>query len=258
MLDAPDTLTHTPECDAPPGGVAGACASDDWSRPLIERQLQVLGRLAEVGLEIALAVEREAKAAEPGRGVDLNALALTNARVGRAVRLTIMLQSRLIEALRAFDSNAEAGARAAAEQQAQALRAREDVAKGRVSQIVRRVIEAEHDDAGRIERLDAEAMDRLDDEDVYGAVLTRPMSEMVADICKDLGLHPDWAKLAEECWAREEIDSGAVGDPFEAFRPSPDPPAAAGAITSPACTGPPPKPGSAHTPGCPSPPAHRA
>jgi hypothetical protein len=203
MLDAPDILTQTLESDAPAAG-GGVCVRDGWSRPLIERQLQVLGRLAEVGLEIALAVEREAKAAEPGQRADLQALAMTNARVGRAVRLTIMLQSRLIEALQAFDSGVEAETRAAAERQAQALRAREDDAKVRVSQIVRRVIEAEHDDADRIERLDAEAMDRLDDEDLYGAVLMRPMSEMVADICKDLGLHPDWAKLAVECWAQEQ------------------------------------------------------
>lgn len=215
MHDAPDILAPLLEGDAP--AAAGACTPAPGSRPLVERQLQLLERLAEAGLEVALACEREAKAAESGTGADLDGLARAYARASRAVRLTVMLQSRLAKARQEADSEADAAAQAAAEREAQALWAREDDAKVRVSRIVRRVIEAEHDDEGGVERLDAEAMDRLDDEDLYGAVLTRPISEMVADICKDLGLHPDWAKLAEECWAQEEMASGEVGEPFLAL-----------------------------------------
>lgn len=213
MLHALDILTPPSESDVS-AAATGARADTASSDPLVERQLHLLARLAEAGLEVALACEREAKAVEPGTGADLNGLARAYARAARAVRLTVMLQSRLIKDRREVAGQVEAEASAAAERPGQALRAREDHAKVRVSRIVRRVIEAEHDDDDSIERLDAEALDRLDDEDIYGAVLTRPMSEMVADICKDLGLHPDWAKLAEECWAQEELASGEVGGPL--------------------------------------------
>ena len=232
MLDAADILAHAPEGVAPSGDAASARASEHGSDPLLERQLQLLGRLAEAGLEVAIACEREAKAVEPGSGSDLNALARAYARAARAVRLTVMLQSRLIKARQEAGAAVEAASRAAAEEASQALRNRENDAKARVSRIVRRVIEAEHDDEDRIERLDGEAMDRLDDEDVYGAVLTRPMSEMVADICRDLGLNPDWAKLAEECWALEEIGGGEVGEPLEAFRARPPPRAAVSSVAA--------------------------
>ena len=93
----------------------------------------------------------------------------------------------------------------------------------RVARIVRRAIEDEHDDQEQVERLAAEAAERLEQER-YGDILTRPIGEVIAAICKDLGLHPDWAKLAVECWAREEINSGNVGEPFEGFAaPSPLP-----------------------------------
>ncbi|MDB5459102.1 MAG: hypothetical protein JWO72_843, partial [Caulobacteraceae bacterium] len=57
----------------------------------------------------------------------------------------------------------------------------------------------------------------LDDEDLYGDVLARPFSEVVADICRDLGLDPDWSRLAQEPWARAEIDSGQAGGPLAAL-----------------------------------------
>jgi hypothetical protein len=97
---------------------------------LLDRQLLLLGRLAEAGLEVALACERQAKAAEPGTGADLEGLARAYARACGRVRQAVMLQSRLVKAAREAGSEAEAGARAAAEQEAQALRAREEIASG--------------------------------------------------------------------------------------------------------------------------------
>ena len=90
----------------------------------------------------------------------------------------------------------------------------QDVRKGRISRIMERVVKAGHDDAEAVERLTGEADDRLDDDGLIGDVLARPVSEIVALICKDLGLDPDWTRLAEEAWARDEIDSGAAGAPF--------------------------------------------
>jgi hypothetical protein len=186
-----------------------------------ERQLAWLDRVAEAGLEVVLAVERRAKDAGPEE--DLDAIARAYARAARAVRLTVTLQSKLVDELRRHDSRrqseAEFAARRAAlaaAQEGEAFQAREDDAKIRAHRILRRLIRAEHDDIDRIECLDTEACERLDDEDLYGAICARPMSEVIAGVCKDLGLDPDWARLAEEAWAQEEIGSGAAGEPLAA------------------------------------------
>src|SRR5262249_44535607 len=79
--------------------------------------------------------------------------------------------------------------------------------------IVERVATASHDEK-TVDRLLRESAERLDDEDLYGDLLERPVSELVARLCKDLGLHPDWAELAEELWAIREAGSGRPGWPL--------------------------------------------
>ena len=64
----------------------------------IERQLQMLGRLAEVGLELAGAIERRIKAAEAAQSpADLNVATTAYARVAREVRLSVLLQNQMIK-----------------------------------------------------------------------------------------------------------------------------------------------------------------
>ena len=85
-----------PEPTAPPPG--------DADRALLDHQLQLLTRLAEAGLNVALAIERRAARtadAPPDEASNLPTpfggdLALAFARVSRAVRMTIALQNRLI------------------------------------------------------------------------------------------------------------------------------------------------------------------
>jgi hypothetical protein len=104
------------------------------------------------------------------------------------------------------------GARSAAEAEPDRVQARRD----RVDSIVRRVIEAEHDDDETVERLTSDVWERLADDDIYGDISERPMGEIVALICADLGLSPDWSRLAREAWAVDEAASGAAGSPFAA------------------------------------------
>ena len=52
MTDAPPNLPAFP---SPPDSETG-----HWSRPATLRQLELLGELAEIGLEIARAIERQA------------------------------------------------------------------------------------------------------------------------------------------------------------------------------------------------------
>jgi hypothetical protein len=237
-----------------------AVQSVERARALARRQLQVLERLAEAGMEVVLAAEREAKARSPqvqsprtcapeakppceapdGAAAlegapdpsapppevraarTLQGLAMAYARAARAVRMTVLAQSRLMRELEGLEREAahvwpsDAQARRAARDQARAAR------KAQVRRIVQRVAEAQWDaqgadrEAGRA--LDFDAIERLD-EDVYGDVLARPMGEIIARICRDLGLDPDWSRLVEdEAWAEAEMASGAPGSPFAALK----------------------------------------
>jgi hypothetical protein len=87
--------------------------------------------------------------------------------------------------------------------------------KMRVEGIVERVARSRlGDDDRALDRLMTQAFERLGDDDIYGDVATRPVGELVALICRDLGLDPDWDSLAQEAWAREEIESGVESSPF--------------------------------------------
>jgi hypothetical protein len=170
------------------GGAGDACA-----RPLVEQQLEALGELVGIGLKIARGIER----AVDGEGdqapslADFNAAAMAYARVARAVRQTVMLQLRLQEA------------RSAAAARAGDL-------KARVASIVRSAIEDAHGEGAEVERLVAEAAERLEQER-FDEGLTRPVGEIVAGICQDLGLQPDWRGLARDIAAAEAFARGERG-----------------------------------------------
>lgn len=186
---------------------AAAAPAHSCERPLAERRIALLDAMAELGLEAARQVQREVEAG----AASATDGALAYARVSRAVRLTLKLQSQMIEALKAQEDQAQAAAVDLALQDDAA-----HIRKCRVGRIVERLVKAEHDDEDQVEALVAEADERLDDEDVYGDLLERPMSEIVARLCRDLGLSPDWSDLAQELWAKDEIESGARGRPFAA------------------------------------------
>jgi hypothetical protein len=187
-------------------------AGDGCAAPSAERRLRMLDRLAEAGLEIALAIERRVKAAEPSHPLaELNAAAMAYARAARGVRLAILLQDQLTQ--EAGDPDEVARQAEAAEAQAQAAHKTAHI--GRAVRIIERVAT---DHCGkRADKAAAyayAARERLDDDDIYGLVATRPVGELVALICRDLGLQPDWDALAEEAWAQAEIASEAEGSPF--------------------------------------------
>ncbi len=67
--------------------------------------------------------------------------------------------------------------------------------------IVARVVDQDVADPREANRLIREASERLDQEDFYGDLLDRPVPELVAMICKDLGIEPDLFRFAQEAWA---------------------------------------------------------
>ncbi len=178
-----------------------------WADGVLRRQVGLLEQLAQSGLRLALAIEGQVtgpSGAEPAQGHAPEILAMAFSRVSRAVRLACLLQSKLIR-------DADEARREADRQQRMrqdldridANQARRD-RKARVEAIVERVAWTETEDEDRTESLLAEAAERLDSDDIYGDVLDRPMGELVALICRDLGLEPDWDGLAQEAWAVKE------------------------------------------------------
>lgn len=224
-MSRPATLSAA----ATPGASDAPATADGALRAVLERQLAVLGRLAEAGLNIALVVERRAMAAEAAEADAAEAapvaapeasgdVALAYARVSRAVRLTVALQGRVVKDLQALDEDA---ARRRIREQADAGRERqqaEAARKERVERIVERLIRAEAADEAEGDRLADEAYERLEGDDIYGQLSARPVSEIIALICQDLGLEPDWTQLAEEAWARDELAGGSAGAPLMAIR----------------------------------------
>lgn len=198
MIDAAPAETDTP-----------STADADWEPIVYERQVAMLGRLAEGGLEIAVAIETRVKAlASEADLADLQGGALAYDRVARAVRLTLRLQSEVMAKLKSLDSHDTfEAARARVRRQEQV-----DQQKARVERIVERI--AVRQEAGDVERLVEDVAERLEHDDIYGCVLSRPTSELIAQICRDLGLSPDWPALAQEAWARDEAAGGDVGWPL--------------------------------------------
>jgi hypothetical protein len=173
----------------------------DWARPLYEQQIAMLSPLAQAGLSMALALERQVKAAEEADTPAPPAVFVAFARVSRAVRVTLMLQARLIKELQGRDRMAESEARSDVMQETEQR-------KAYVESIVERIAERGGAYPHEVERLVQETADRLDRDDLYGNLMSRPVSELVAMICKDLGLEVDWPELAQEAWAREEMERG--------------------------------------------------
>jgi hypothetical protein len=172
-------LAIPPTEPRPPAGAGEA---------LIAQQMAALTRLTEIGMEIAESAGRAARLAEAGElGADAPDPALTYARAARAVRLTIALQSRLAKDLTAL-AEAETRARGAA-----AARQRD-----RIHRRIERAAETERPDAAEVERLSSDAWERLTEAD-DAELLDLPIDEIVARICADLGLSPDWAASAFPC-----------------------------------------------------------
>lgn len=163
---------------APPPSTPGQAA--DAGATLRERQLAMLAELAEIAMEVARSVGRQAAEGEAAaRGADLT---LAFSRAARTVRLTLMLQTRLVEG--------PAGGRGNAGAAPVSREARMARAQGHIERLVR---DQHGDDAETVERLMAEGAERLGEEDYFDEL---PMSQIVALICSDLALAPDRVERA--------------------------------------------------------------
>jgi hypothetical protein len=180
--------------------------SEERPETPLERQAARLERLAEAGMELVEALTAQARGTGP-KVVDGD-VGLAFSRVSRAVRMAILLHHQLSQgAADSAKAAEEAGRRAEAERK-----------KAHVARAVRIVERVAMDhcqvEPSRIGDYVYAARERLEDDDIYGLAAARPVGELVAMICRDFGLEPDWDALEQEAWAQAEIASGAEGSPF--------------------------------------------
>jgi hypothetical protein len=154
----------------------------------------MLRELADIGMEIARAVQGEVRArAEAVEGEATESpkivadLGLAFSRVSRAVRQTLALEARL------EDDRLERR-RAAEEARSQA----DGEMAERAAKVKAKLMQLLHPDRERDHRWDDDWFEDLNDDpdDDEGFVADRPAADVVAGVCGDLGLEPDlrlWA-----------------------------------------------------------------
>ncbi len=170
------------------------CETSDPAAARTERHLRLLAELAEIGMDLAREVRRQALD-QDGEAPPAADLALTFSRIARAVRQTVALEAKLAEEAQAGRS--ERPALSVSDRWRSARRKRQ------VREIVGEIIEAESDGDFEADRLLSERDERLDDGDEEADFADRPIGELVARICRDLGITPDWSLFEDEDWAIE-------------------------------------------------------
>ena len=189
------------------------------------RQLGLLEELADMGMEIARAVHRQATAQSAAGGEAGDppfadpVLAFT--RVSRAVRLTLALETRVqeqIDARRAAASSARTSWSAETMSAVETFKRRLFAVAGRPDEDDDGAARCEIAEIGwraLRERL-VETDDEADDETgTEAADERRPVGEIIGDICRSLGVKPDWSLWAQEDAAGEGSIAPPLATPTE-------------------------------------------
>jgi len=188
MTDAASALIEPLETAPPPCG-----GDEDSTRAMLRRELEVLGELAELGLQMARTIARQAGGEETAHPAFQGDLALAFSRVSRAVRMAVLLQAKLIHDLKGVDRKASPS------DDEEDVPIRWEVQW--VDEITGKPVrdEGEERDETSAERMEGEARERLDRDDVYAAVMGLPKEEVIERIRQDLGV------------ALSPVDGGEVG-----------------------------------------------
>lgn len=197
-------MSETPSITAAPNDPSQdapeACLGGEANRSA--QRLAMLRELAEIGMRLARGVERQAEEPEAAPGD----VGLVFSRIARAVRQTLALEARLEEEfqVRAKQEQGDRDYRRARE-----ARAPIDRRSRLVRRAVASAIEADTDDIESAEQL-LECLDeRLGDREADDDFMGRPIGELVALICKNLGVRADLSLWEDEAWAMEEAAARA-------------------------------------------------
>jgi len=173
-----------------------------WARRVLCQQLDALSRLAVAAWRLVDPAQPAAPPLPPAPSLRAGIVGLEKAlrlyeRVVWTRRLIDALRAKLTAELEALDN----GQVPASLAEAPGVDAPEAEAKPEAKP------EAERPEPR--ERLrDRERFDfqRRGSDKALAEILKRPTAEIIALICRELGLPEDWPRLAEEAWAREEAD----------------------------------------------------
>ena len=196
--------------------MSAAQLSSEMLLPAIERaerHMRMLAELAEIGMDLAREVRRQALD-QSGAAPSAADLALTFSRIARAVRQTVALESKLADETRS--GSAGRPALDVSDRWRSARRKRQ------VRTIVGEIIEAECDTDFQADRLFKERDERLGDGDEEADFADCSIGELVARICRDLDVTPDWSLFEDEDWAIDEARTRPPGSPFAAAGSGPD------------------------------------
>ncbi len=163
------------------------------------RHLRMLRELAEIGMELAREVRRQAleqppidpsvsdpAVPDPARGRALTDLGLVFSRIARSVRQTMALEAS-VEQDRVLRQIRNGGGHRPFTMPAPPIVSDAVRRKDEVRDIVEQAIEAEAAE-GDVERLLADLHERLEDPDDFAGFANRPLADLVAQICRDLGV----------------------------------------------------------------------
>ena len=203
-----------------------------------QRRLAMLGRLAELGMQLAEGLARRAAAAaddsEPKHDP-----AESFARASRAVRLALALEARFEQDLAGL-REAAAAASAAATTVATTVASTGDplarpplanprrlnprdhpsTHRNRIRDNVRDVMNHEITDIFPAQEMLDDLHERLTEGERYDSLLYRPLRESVEAICNDLGLTPDWSRWTEDGFPPETRTTRRQWSSFWAPDPS--------------------------------------
>ena len=203
-----------PAPDDPEGRAeARACAVE----ALRAQQVTMLQELAEIGMQMARAVRDEAlapvepadeDAPRPASRFGSGDLGLVYSRIARAVRQTLALQIRVAEDIEKVRREGE-------QRRVAAIRWAMEERQTEIRDYVAEAIEAEAVELKKPEREIERLLDDLDERieagDYDDTLQTAPIGELVARICADLGVIPDW-DLWDHDWAIDHLRSRDPGD----------------------------------------------
>ena len=167
---------------------------EDADAERAEWRARTLRHLVAIGMDLARMIQDQAKdmqACDPGVvGADLS---LRFHRISRSVRMTLALDAKL-----------EAGFKArVAERKEAKVTERKALAREAVSRQVDRDTPDRDLHRERSDRIEREQLEDVSD---------KPVSEIIAIICQDLGIVPDWQAWSLEPWAMEE--RATPGSPY--------------------------------------------
>jgi len=233
--------TRADASDQDAGGPGAPVFDPDGERT--EQLLCVLARLTELGMVLAEKLVAQATADE-ATAVDVGEVGSAFAKISRGVRMTVMLETRLLKERRLRRDGLEAAHEARLQAMREARWAKEaaeenervEKQQNAIDEAVKDMIRAERPEGYERERL----FDRLDrvwvkDLDAYGKLVLSGgqslydemggedalVSEQIAAFCKALDLTPDWDLWKDSVWALEEAEDEAEGSPYAPAKTGP-------------------------------------